>query len=56
METGYIKDELFKLNDFSIDTLTASAFIQIRSKIKVGTFKTLFDRLNDKTHVDKFYK
>lgn len=30
METGSLKDELLKLNDYSIETPTASAFIQAR--------------------------
>lgn len=45
-----------KLNDYSVDTPTASAFIQARSKIRVEAFKILFDRFNKKTHKDKLYK
>lgn len=56
METGSLKDELLKLNDFSIDPPTASAFVQTRSKIKVDAFKTLFDRFNRKTHSNKLWK
>ena len=56
METGSIKDELLKLNDYSIETPTASAFIQARDKIKADAFKTLFHRFNNKTHKDKLYK
>lgn len=56
METGSLKDELLKLNDFSIDTPSASAFVQARCKIKVDAFKTLFDRFNKKTHVNKLWK
>ena len=56
METGSLKDELLKLNDYSVDTPTASAFIQARSKIRVEAFKILFDRFNDKTHKDKLFK
>lgn len=55
MKTGSIKGELLKLNDFSINTPTASAFVQAKSKIKVNAFKTLFDRFNKKTHKDKLY-
>lgn len=55
MECGSLKDELLKLNNFSIDTPSASAFVQARSKIKVEAFKILFDRFNEKTHVDKTY-
>ena len=39
IETGSLKDELLKLNDFSLKTPTASVFVQARSKIKVH-FKT----------------
>lgn len=56
MEAGSIKDELLKLNDYSIETPTASAFVQARSKIKVDAFKTLFDKFNEKTHKEKLYK
>ena len=48
METGSLKDELLKLNDFSTDTPSVSAFVQARCKIKVDAFKTLVDRFNKK--------
>ncbi len=44
MESGSLKDELLKLNDFSIDTPSASAFVQARSKIKVDAFKTRYKK------------
>lgn len=56
METASLKDELLKLNDYSIETPTASAFIQARDKIKAEAFKTLFDNFNAKTHCNKLYK
>lgn len=56
METGSLNNELLKLNDFSTETPTVSAFIQARSKIKVDAFQILFDRFNEKTHQDKLYK
>ena len=56
METGSLKDGLLKLNDYSVDTPTASAFIQARSKIRVEAFQILFDRFNEKTHKDKLFK
>lgn len=56
MGSGSLKDELLKLNDFSLDSPTASAFVQARSKIKVEAFKILFNCFNKKTHEDKFYK
>ena len=51
-----LNNELLKLNDFSIDTPTASAFVQARSKIRVDAFKNLFDKFNKKTHVNKLWK
>ncbi|MDE6954035.1 MAG: IS4 family transposase [Erysipelotrichales bacterium] len=56
MEAGSLKDELLKLNDYSIDTPTASAFIQARNKIKVDAFKSLFNNFNKKTSKLKSYK
>ncbi|WP_286154848.1 hypothetical protein [Thomasclavelia cocleata] len=56
METGSLKDELLKLNDFSLKTPTASAFVQARSKIKVEAFQTLFNSFNEKIHKDKLFK
>ena len=50
-----IKDELLKFNDFSIDTPSASAFVQARSKIKPEAFKTLFDGFNNNTFKKKLY-
>lgn len=56
MEAGSLKDELFKLNDYSASTPTASAFVQARSKIKHDAFKSLFDIFNKKSQVVKTYK
>jgi len=56
MESGSLKDELFKLNDYSTSTPTASAFIQARSKIKHDAFKSLFDIFNKKSQITKTYK
>ena len=56
METGSLKDELLKLNDFSLKTPTASAFVQARSKIKVEAFQTLFNSFNEKIHKEKLFK
>lgn len=56
MEAGSLKDELLKYFDFSLDTPTASAFVQARSKIKVDAFKTLFERFNQYTKTNKTYK
>ena len=49
------KDELLKFNDFSIDTPSASAFVQARSKIKPEAFKALFDGFNKKTFKKKLF-
>ena len=56
METGSLKDELLKLNDYSVKTPTASAFVQARSKIKVEAFQTLFNSFNEKIHKEKLFK
>ena len=56
METGSLKDKLLKLNDFSLKTPTASAFVQARSKIKVEAFQTLFNSFNEKIHKEKLFK
>lgn len=55
MGASPIRDELLKFNDFSIDTPSASAFVQARSKIKPEAFKTLFDGFNTKTMKKKLY-
>ena len=56
METGSLKDELLKLNEYSISTVSTSAFVQARSKIKHDAFKSLFDIFNKKSQVTKTYK
>ena len=56
MESGSLKDELFKLNNYSFDTPTSSAFIQARSKIKAEAFKAVFDNFNHKTLETKTHK
>ena len=55
MESGSLKDELFKLNNFSIATPSASAFVQARSKIKHDAFKSIFKIFNDKSRVSKTF-
>lgn len=56
MESSSLKDELLQLNNFSIITPTASAFVPARGKIKVEAFKILFYRFNGKSHQDKLFK
>lgn len=56
METGSLKDELLKLNNYSHLTPTASAFVQARSKIKHDAFVSIFNLFNHKTRIIKTYK
>lgn len=56
METGSLKDELLKLNDYSCSTPTASAFVQARSKIKHDAFVSIFNIFNEKSQTVKTYK
>lgn len=56
MESGSLKDELFKLSSFSMATPSVSAFVQARSKIKHDAFKSVFNIFNQKSHVLKTYK
>ena len=56
IETGSLKDELLKPNDFSLKTPTASAFVQARSKIEIEAFQTLFNSFNEKIHKEKLFK
>ncbi len=56
METGSLRDELFKSFDNTLDTPTASAFVQARNKIKLDAFKHIFNKFNDRTHEDILYK
>ena len=56
METGSLKDELLKLNDYSFSTPTASAFVQARSKIKHDAFVSIFNLFNQKSKTIKTYK
>ena len=56
MESGSLKDELYKLFDFSSDTPTSSAFVQSRSKIKIDAFLHLFNTFNKKTYDKKLFK
>ena len=56
METGSLKDELLKLNDYSYTTPTASAFVQARSKIKHDAFVSIFNIFNHNSQTVKTYK
>lgn len=56
LETGSLKDELLKLNNYAIDTPSTSAFVQARSKIRVEAFETLFKNFNSHSRKEKTYK
>lgn len=56
METGSLKDELYKYFGLSNHVPTSSAFIQQRSKIKIEAFQYLFDAFNQKTNKLHLYK
>ena len=56
METGSLKDELYKFFDYSLTTPTSSAFVQSRSKIKIESFLLIFITFNKKTYDKKLFK
>lgn len=56
LEGGSLKDELYKLFGYSLDTPTVSSFIQARDKIRPDAFHTLFNLFNEKTRKPKLYK
>lgn len=47
MEGGTLNTELLKYFDYSVDTATASAFVQQRKKIKENVFADLFNEFNN---------
>ena len=49
LESGSLKDEMFKLFGYKLDTPTASSFVQARSKIRPDAFRTLFNMFNERT-------
>ena len=56
LEGGSLKDELYKLFGYNLDTPTVSSFIQARDKIRPDAFHTLFNLFNEKTRKPKLYK
>lgn len=56
LESGSLKDELYKLFDYNLDTPSVSSFVQARSKIRSGAFYTLFNTFNTKTSEIKLHK
>ena len=56
IETGALKDEMFKYFGYSTNTASASAMVQARSKIKYTAFEWLFNAFNDSSFNAKLYK
>ena len=56
MECGTLKEELLKFFDFDPDTVSASAFVQARSKISFLAFEKLFDMFNHSSKKEYLYK
>lgn len=56
MEGKSIKKEMFKYFNYSKDTVTSSAFVQQRSKIKPNVFRELLCNFTDSFPVNKLYK
>lgn len=56
LESGSLKDEMFKLFGYKLDTPTASSFVQARSKIRPDAFHTLFNMFNERTQKIKLHK
>lgn len=50
-----IKEELYDYFDYSVDTASASAFVQQRSKLKAEAFEILLSRLNKSYPCNKKY-
>ena len=55
LESGSLKDEMFKLFGYKLDTPTASSFVQARSKIRPDAFRTLFNMFNERTQKIKLH-
>ena len=55
LEGGSLKDELYKLFGYNLDTPTVSSLIQARDKIKPDAFYTLFNLFNGRTRKPKLY-
>lgn len=56
MEGGSIKKELLSYFDYDLDTVTSSAFIQQRSKIKPEAFEQIFHSFNNACPTENLYK
>ena len=55
LEGGSLKDELYKLLGYNLDTPTVSSFIQARDTIQPDTFRILFNLFNGRTRKPKLY-
>ena len=56
MEGGSIKKELLTYFEYDVNTVTSSAFIQQRSKIKPEAFEQVFHKFNNSFLEEKLYK
>lgn len=56
LEGGSLKDELYKLFGYNLNTSTVSSFMQARDKIKPDAFHTLFNLFNERIRKPKLYK
>lgn len=48
LEGGLLKDELYRLFGYNLNTPTVSSFIHTRDKIKLDAFHTLFNLFNER--------
>lgn len=55
MEGGTLNSELLKYFDYSVDSVTASAFVQQRGKIKEEVFVDLFHQFNNSFPYEKTF-
>lgn len=56
METGSLRDEFFKCFGYSTKTVTVSALVQARTKIKYEAFEWLFHAFNASSYKTKLFK
>jgi len=56
MGSSSLKNELLQHFNFDINTVTTSAFVQQRNKIKSAAFEKLFYKFNDHFHSEKLFK
>ena len=56
LESGSLKDELYKLFGFMPDSPSVSSFIQARDKIRPDAFYTLFRSFNERSYTPCLFK